>query len=117
MHAAPMRRRRAALVAGLALTVAGGVTPALAAGPQPFLAGPTSQQQPVLLRLSADGRTVTRALTTLRIHCTPSNATFFLPDGFTNVRVSTLRRVQKNSTTGAVTDTCTSGLVRFSAHR
>ena len=161
MRPARTRRRSGAVLAGLAVTAAAGVTPALAAVPQPFLAGLTSQQQPVLLRLSADGRTVTRALTTLRIHCTPSNATFFLPDGFTNVHVSTLRRfrttfteppqtldptttltasgsfsgqvdrtrtrvsggtwsltlVQKNSMTGAVTDTCTSGLVRFSAHR
>ena len=161
MRPALTRRRSGAALAGLAVTAAAGATPVVAAGPQPFLAGLTSQQQPVLLRLSADGRTVTRALTTLRIHCTPSNATFFLPDGFRNVRVSTLRRfrvtftqppqtvdatttltpsgsfsgqvdrtrtrvsggtwsltlVQKNSTTGAVTDTCTSGLVRFSAHR
>ena len=154
------RRRRGALAAGLALAAGAGATPALAAGPQPFLPGLTSQQQPVLLRLSADGRTVSRALTTLRLHCT-SGATFFVPDGFTNVRVSTLRRfrlsyalppqpvdattsvtlsgsfagqvdrtrtrisggtwsmtqVVTNPTTGAVTDTCTSGLVRFSAHR
>jgi hypothetical protein len=154
------RRRGGAVVAGLFLTAAAGGTPALAAGPQPFLPGLTSQQLPVLLRLSADGGTVSRALTTLRLHCT-SGATFFQPDGFTNVHISTLRRfrvtyslppqsvdpttsitasgsfggqvdrtrtrvsggtwsltlVEKNTTTGAVTDTCTSGLVRFSAHR
>jgi hypothetical protein len=159
MHAS-IRRRRGAVVAGLALSVAAVATPALAAGPQPFLAGLTSQQQPVLLRLSADGRTVSRAFTTLRLHCT-SGAGFYLPDSFQNTRVSTLRRfrltyslppqsvdattsitlsgsfagqvdrtstrvsggtwsmteVEKNPTTGAVTDTCTSGLVRFSAHR
>jgi hypothetical protein len=158
MHA-PLTRRRGAVLAGLGL-VALSATPALAAGPRPFLAGLTSQQQPVLLRLSADGRTVSRALTTLRLHCT-SGATFFLPDEFINVHVSTLRRfrvtyalppesidattsiaqsgsfagrvdrtatrvsggtwsitqVVKDPTTGAVTDTCTSGLVRFSAHR
>lgn len=155
----PMPHRRGAIVAGLALTAIAGATPALAAGPQPFLAGLTSQQQPVLLRLSADGRTVTRALTTLRVHCT-SGTTFYLPDGFANTRVSTLRhfratyslppqsvdattsvtlsgsfggqvdrtgtrvsggtwsmtQVIKNPTTGAVTDTCTTGLVRFNAH-
>jgi hypothetical protein len=159
MHA-PTRRRHGAVLAGLALTAVAGGTPALAAGPQPFLAGVTSQQQPVLVRLSADGRTVARAPTTVHLHCT-SGATFYQPDGFTNTRVSTLRRfrityalpsqsvdattsvtlsgsfagqvdrtatrvsggtwsmtaVEKNPTTGAVTDTCTSGLVRFSAHR
>jgi len=159
MHAL-ITRRRGALIAGLALTSAAGAPPALAAGPQPFLAGLTSQQLPVLVRLSADGRTVSRAITTLQLHCT-SGATFFQPDAFTNVRVSTLRRfrvtfslppqsvdattsltvsgslggqvdrtatrvsggtwsmtqVVKDPTTGAVTDTCTSGQVRFSAHR
>ena len=154
------RCRGVAVVAGLAATAAA-AAPAVAAGPQPFLAGLTSQQQPVLLRLSADRRTVARALTTLRMHCTPSGDTFFMPDEFRNIRVSTLRRfrvtfsepaqmvdattsitpsgsfggqvdrtgtrvsggtwsltfVEKNTTTGAVTDTCTSGLVRFNAHR
>src|SRR3954447_10666907 len=91
MHASMARRRRGVLVAGLALTAVAGGTPALAAGPQPFLAGLTSQQQPVLVRLSADGRTVARALTTLHLHCT-SGATFYQPDGFANTHVSTLRR-------------------------
>src|SRR4051812_28651120 len=160
MHASMARRRRGVPAPGRARPAVAGGTPALAAGPQPFLAGLTSQQLPVLVRLSADGRTVSRALTTLQLHCT-SGATFFQPDGFTNIRVSTLRRfrvtftlppqsvdattsltvsgslggqvdrtatrvsggtwsmtqVVKDPTTGAVTDTCTSGQVRFSAHR
>jgi hypothetical protein len=159
MHVPMPRRPRGVVLAGLALMAAAGATPALAAGPQPFLAGVTSQQQPVLLRLSADGHTVTRALTTLHLHCT-SGVAFYLPDGFTSIHVSTLRhfrvtyslppqsvdattsvtlsgsfggqvdrtgtrvsggtwsmtQVVKNPTTGAVTDTCTTGLVRFNAH-
>jgi len=160
MHAPIPRRRGGAVLGGLVLAAAAAATPALAAGPQPFLAGVTSQQQPVLVRMSADGRTVARAITTLHLHCT-SGASFYLPDGFTTTRVSALRRfrltyalpaqsvdattsitvsgsfggqvdrtgtrvsagtwsmttVEKNPTTGAVTDTCTSGLVHFSAHR
>jgi hypothetical protein len=160
MHAPLTRRRRGAVLAGLAVTAVAGAAPALAAGPQPFLAGVTSQQQPVLVRMSADGHTVARAITTLHLHCT-SGLTFYLPDGFTNTHVSTLRhfrvtyslppqsvdattsvtlsgsfggavdrtatrvsggtwsmtQVVKDPTTGAVTDTCTSGLVRFNAHR
>lgn len=159
MYVPMPRRRRGAVVVGLVLAAAC-ATPALAAGLQPFLPGVTSQQQPVLVRLSADGRTVSRALTTLHLHCT-SGVTFYLPDSFTNTHVSTLRHfrltyslppqsvdattsitlsgsfagqvdrtgtrvsggtwsmtsVAKNPSTGAVTDTCTSGLVRFSAHR
>jgi hypothetical protein len=132
---------------------------ALAAGPQPFLAGLSSQQQPVLLRFNADASALTRALTTLRFTCT-SGASFFQPDDFSNLRVSTLRHfrssfsvppqtvnattsialsgaiggqvdkthsrasgtwqqtlVERNPATNAVTDTCTSGVMRFSVHR
>jgi hypothetical protein len=133
--------------------------PAQLGAPQPFLAGLTSQQQPVLLRFSADRRTLTRALTTLNVKCT-SGSDFWLPDGFRNVPVSSLRRfrvsfseparqvdpttsiassglfsgqvdrtgqrasgtwrltfVERNPTTNAVTDTCTTNVLRFSVHR
>jgi hypothetical protein len=63
---------------------------AQAGGTQPFLAGLSSQEQPVLLRFNADGTVLARALTTLRVTCT-SGARFYLPDGFTNLDVSSLR--------------------------
>ena len=52
------------------------------------LAGLTSQQQPVLLRLDNNASVLRRAFTTVHCH-----------------------------TAQAVTDTCTSGLMRFSARR
>jgi hypothetical protein len=61
-----------------------------ATAPQSFLAGLTSQQQPVLVRFSADGGAVARALTTLHFSCTSGDA-FFQPDEFRNLRVSSLR--------------------------
>jgi hypothetical protein len=131
----------------------------LAAGPQPLLAGITPQQQPIVLRFNADASVLSRALTTLHLKCT-SGASFYLPDGFTNLDVSALRHfrttyslppqpvdatttialsgsmsgqvdktgtrasgtwrmteVETNPTTNAVTDTCASGVVRFSVHR
>jgi hypothetical protein len=72
MHAPVPRRRRGALLAGLAMTAVAGATPGLPAGPQPFLPGLTSQQQPVLVRMSADGRTAARAVTTLHLHTAPA---------------------------------------------
>jgi len=133
-------------------------TLALAAGAQPFLAGLTSQDMPVLLRFSKDHSILTRAVTTMHLKCTTGN-NFWTPDGFTNLTVSSTRTfrpryelppqpagdgstmlwsgalngkvdrtgtrasgtwqitlVVKDTTTAAVTDTCTTGAVRFSAH-
>jgi hypothetical protein len=151
--------RRGALLAVLPLALAlPGAAPASAAGPQPFLAGLTSQTQPVILRFSPDGTVLARAYTTLHMKCT-SGATFYVPDNFANLDVSKLRHfgdafsvppttqgdtsgavtgsitgqvdrtgtrvsgtwrqtlVERNVATQAITDTCTSGLVHFSAHR
>ena len=133
--------------------------PAQIGTPQPFLAGVTSQEQPMLLRFSADGRVVTRALTTVNLRCT-SGSDFWLPDSFGNVPVSSRRRfrasysepprqvtatlsiavsgllsgqvdragtrasgtwrmtfVERDPTTNAVKDTCTTNLLRFSVRR
>jgi hypothetical protein len=68
-------------------------TRALAPGPQPFLAGLTSQDVPVLLRFSRDGSILTRAVTTLHLRCT-SGAAFWSPDGFSNVTVTSRRTVR-----------------------
>ena len=83
--------RRGVLLVALPLAVQlAAAGPASAAGPQPFLAGLTSQTQPVILRLSPDGSLVARAYTTLHLKCT-SGAAFYLPDSFTNLDVSKLR--------------------------
>jgi hypothetical protein len=61
-----------------------------ATAPQAFLAGLTSQQQPVLIRFSADGGSVARVLTTLHFACT-SGDRFYQPDEFRGLRISSLR--------------------------
>jgi hypothetical protein len=79
--------------AGLKVRTTGyklGTARTAASGTQPFLAGLTSQQQPILLRFNADGSVLARALTTLRLKCT-SGASFYLPDGFTSLDVTSLR--------------------------
>jgi len=139
--------------------VADGLERRFVAGPQPFLAGLTAQQQPVLLRLDNSASVLRRAFTTVHVTCT-SGARFYQPDQFDNVEISSLRHfhtsytlppqtadatttvqpsgsltgqvdrtgtrasgtwrltfVERNATTKAVTDTCTSGLMRFSARR
>ncbi|MEA2383701.1 MAG: hypothetical protein QOH72_3672 [Solirubrobacteraceae bacterium] len=65
--------------------------------PQAFLAGLSSQQQPVLVRFSVDGTAVARALTTLHFTCT-SGADFYQPDEFRKLRLSTRRHFRASFT-------------------
>src|SRR4051794_39376250 len=68
-----------------------------AAAPQSFLTGLSSQQQPVIVRLNADGTAGGRALTTLHFSCT-SGSHFYQPDEFRSLRLSSLRHFRASFT-------------------
>ncbi len=97
VHHALLRGLLAAGTALAAQAVVAGPASAVPAdaGTQPYLAGLSSQQQPVLLRLTADHRVLTTARTTLRLKCT-SGGSFYLPDDFTNVTVTSDRRFKES---------------------
>jgi hypothetical protein len=81
-----------------------------ATAPQPFLAGLTSQQQPVLVRFSADGGSVARILTTLHFSCT-SGDRFYQPAEFRSLRISSLRHFRATFTLPPQTVDPTTSLV------
>ena len=102
MSTQPSRARHARLLtigAAVALATVGGsgiaATSALAAKPHRrpplaagrMLAGFTSQDLPVVLMMSADGNSVTRASATLDLRCGDAGGNYF-PDDFTRLRLS-----------------------------
>jgi hypothetical protein len=139
----------------------GALRPAALAAPRgPLqLAGITSQDLPIVLRFSRNGRALTRALTALHLRCTsgdelvipddfrrlpvsptgrfatryrlppsaPQDNTTVALSGFIRGRLSGTRRTARGSwsatlvfrdaTTGTVSDTCSSGTVRFRVTR
>ena len=87
---------------------------------QPFLAGLTSQTEPMLVRMSPDRTTVAHVYSTLQLNCT-SGGVIFLPDNVSDVHVSTLRHFSQTfsipPTTSGATSIAISGSFRGQVDR